>query len=203
MGDTGVAGRRKLRDCRSRSESALEFEHVPAFLAVRSRRQRSKLAKVDASSPTRSSSTSRIRWLRATAVAARQKVRELLEPGHSVNANYQLWVRINASRRLGPVDLAAVVGGAPDGIVLPKIQGPATSSASSHHLRFAGSPRRHRARTDQDLSCRHRDACGRRFGSPEFARSTLPVWSGSTGAPKTSARRSPPRPTLGRTANGR
>ncbi|MEY4099043.1 MAG: hypothetical protein RL300_214 [Pseudomonadota bacterium] len=55
---------------------------------------------------------------------ARRKVREFLDTRPIGQRKYQLWVRINAFDDSALVDLAAVVGGAPDGIVLPKIDGP-------------------------------------------------------------------------------
>jgi citrate lyase subunit beta/citryl-CoA lyase len=48
--------------------------------------------------------------------------------------NYQLWVRINAFDDSALIDLAAVIGGAPDGIVLPKIDGPDDVERLSHYL---------------------------------------------------------------------
>ncbi len=56
--------------------------------------------------------------------AARKKVREFLEARPIASRKYQLWVRINAYDDSALVDLAAVVGGSPDGIVLPKIDSP-------------------------------------------------------------------------------
>jgi citrate lyase subunit beta/citryl-CoA lyase len=56
---------------------------------------------------------------------ARNKVREFLDARPVGSRKYQLWVRINAYDDSALIDLAAVVGGAPDGIVLPKIDGPA------------------------------------------------------------------------------
>jgi citrate lyase subunit beta/citryl-CoA lyase len=54
----------------------------------------------------------------------RKKVREFLEARPLGKRTYQLWVRINAYDDSALVDLASVVVGAPDGIVLPKIDGP-------------------------------------------------------------------------------
>lgn len=73
--------------------------------------------------------------------AARARVRELLQshsdraaPGRS---RQQLWVRVNAlSSGLLLEDLAAVMseGGAPDGIVLPKIEHPREVEEVAHYL---------------------------------------------------------------------
>jgi citrate lyase subunit beta/citryl-CoA lyase len=65
---------------------------------------------------------------------ARKKIREFLEARPPSERKYQLWVRINALDDSALVDLAAVVGGAPDGIVLPKINGPDEVERLSHHL---------------------------------------------------------------------
>ena len=51
------------------------------------------------------------------------------------NRNPQLWVRINPlDSGLSDIDLAAVVGGAPDGIMLPKANGPDDVRALSDRL---------------------------------------------------------------------
>src|SRR5271165_3229943 len=55
---------------------------------------------------------------------AREKVREILDGRPLNDRASQLWVRINAFDDSALVDLAAVLGGAPNGIVLPKIEGP-------------------------------------------------------------------------------
>ncbi len=55
---------------------------------------------------------------------ARKKVRDFLDQRPIGDRNIQLWVRINAFDDSALVDLAAVIGGGPDGIVLPKIDGP-------------------------------------------------------------------------------
>lgn len=65
---------------------------------------------------------------------ARQKVREFLDARPLADRKYQLWVRINAFDDSALVDLASVVGGAPDGIVLPKIDGPADVERLGYHL---------------------------------------------------------------------
>ena len=66
--------------------------------------------------------------------AARQKVRAFLDARPIADRRMQLWVRINAFDDSALVDLAAVVGGAPDGIVLPKIDGPDDVERLGHHL---------------------------------------------------------------------
>jgi citrate lyase subunit beta/citryl-CoA lyase len=65
---------------------------------------------------------------------ARKKVREFLESRPVGERKCHLWVRINAYDESALIDLAAVVGGAPDGIVLPKIDGPDDVERLSHHL---------------------------------------------------------------------
>jgi citrate lyase subunit beta/citryl-CoA lyase len=65
---------------------------------------------------------------------ARKKVREFLDARPASGRKYQLWVRINAFDDSALVDLAAVVGGAPDGIVLPKINGPDDVERLGYHL---------------------------------------------------------------------
>lgn len=66
--------------------------------------------------------------------AARQKVREFLDARPIGERKYQLWVRINAFDDAALVDLAAIVGGAPDGIVLPKIDSPDDVERLGYHL---------------------------------------------------------------------
>jgi citrate lyase subunit beta/citryl-CoA lyase len=66
--------------------------------------------------------------------AARLKVREFLDQRPMGERKMQLWVRINAFDDSALVDLAAVVGGGPDGIVLPKIDGPDDVERLSHIL---------------------------------------------------------------------
>ncbi len=56
--------------------------------------------------------------------AARLKVRDFLDQRPVAIRKVQRWVRINAFDDSALLDLAAVIGGAPDGIVLPKIDGP-------------------------------------------------------------------------------
>ena len=65
---------------------------------------------------------------------ARRKVRDFLDARPPGTRRSQLWVRINAFDDAAMADLAAVCGGAPDGIVLPKIDGPADV------LRLSGLP---------------------------------------------------------------
>lgn len=65
---------------------------------------------------------------------ARLKVREFLDARPLGRRGYQIWVRINAFDDAALVDLAAVVGGSPDGIVLPKIDGPADVLRLGYHL---------------------------------------------------------------------
>ncbi|MEN2738678.1 CoA ester lyase [Microbacterium sp. X-17] len=66
--------------------------------------------------------------------AARRKVREFLDARPPGARRPQLWVRINALDDAALGDLVAVVGGGPDGIVLPKIDGPAEVETLSHYL---------------------------------------------------------------------
>jgi len=66
--------------------------------------------------------------------AARQKIRQFLDARPVGRRSCQLWVRINALSDSALLDLAAVVGGAPDGLMLPKIDGPADVARLSHHL---------------------------------------------------------------------
>ena len=65
---------------------------------------------------------------------ARQKVRAFLDARPAGRRACQLWVRINSLDDSALIDLAAVVGGAPDGIYLPKIDGPAEVARLSHYL---------------------------------------------------------------------
>ena len=71
--------------------------------------------------------------------AARARVRELLQ-AHTDRSRQQLWVRVNAlSSGLLLQDLVAVMphgsdGGAPDGIVLPKIAHPREVEEVAHYL---------------------------------------------------------------------
>lgn len=66
--------------------------------------------------------------------AARQKVRQYLDARPLGQRTSQLWVRVNALDDSALLDLAAVVGGEPDGVMLPKVSGPADVMRLSHHL---------------------------------------------------------------------
>src|SRR3569833_362447 len=66
--------------------------------------------------------------------AARQRVCELLT-ARPHRKKHQLWVRVNAlSSGLLLAELAAVMPGAPDGIVLPKVSAPADILEVGHYL---------------------------------------------------------------------
>jgi citrate lyase subunit beta/citryl-CoA lyase len=65
---------------------------------------------------------------------ARRKVRAYLEQRLPGRRRIQLWVRINAFDDSALTDLAAVLGGQPDGVVLPKIDGPEDVQRLSHVL---------------------------------------------------------------------
>ncbi len=65
---------------------------------------------------------------------ARQMVRAFLDARPADQRKYELWVRINAYDDSALVDLAAIVGGTPDGIVIPKIEGTADIERLSHQL---------------------------------------------------------------------
>jgi len=65
---------------------------------------------------------------------ARRKVRAFLDARPVGARRYQLWVRVNSLDDGALLDLAAVVGGAPDGIMLPKISGTADILRVSHAL---------------------------------------------------------------------
>lgn len=68
------------------------------------------------------------------ATIAREMIREYLS-GHPDRERHQLWVRISPlETEKALVDLAAVVPGAPDGIVLPKADSAADAVALAHHL---------------------------------------------------------------------
>jgi citrate lyase subunit beta/citryl-CoA lyase len=67
-------------------------------------------------------------------VTARSMVREYLA-GHRERVRPQLWVRINPlSTEKALPDLAAIAGGAPDGILLPKTESAADIVAAGHYL---------------------------------------------------------------------
>ncbi|WP_431284522.1 HpcH/HpaI aldolase/citrate lyase family protein [Humitalea sp. 24SJ18S-53] len=65
---------------------------------------------------------------------ARQKIRAFLDERPPASRDYQIWVRINALDESALIDLAAVVGGVPDGIMQPKIDSPADVQTLSHYL---------------------------------------------------------------------
>lgn len=65
---------------------------------------------------------------------ARAKVRAFLDARPRAARARELWVRINPLDDAALVDLAAIVGGAPDGVVLPKIDGPPDVARLGHHL---------------------------------------------------------------------
>lgn len=65
---------------------------------------------------------------------ARKMVRAFLDARPVETRSYQLWVRINALDDSALIDLAAVIGGAPDGVVLPKIAGPEDVQTLSNML---------------------------------------------------------------------
>jgi len=68
-------------------------------------------------------------------MAARAMVREFLLARPRADRVSQLWVRINPlDTDLALGDLAAIVQGAPDGIMLPKANGPADVRQLSHYL---------------------------------------------------------------------
>jgi citrate lyase subunit beta/citryl-CoA lyase len=67
--------------------------------------------------------------------AARDLVRAALFESPGPKRGSKLWVRINAlDSGLALADLAAVVAGAPDGIMLPKANGPRDVETLSHYL---------------------------------------------------------------------
>jgi citrate lyase subunit beta / citryl-CoA lyase len=65
---------------------------------------------------------------------ARSNVHDFLSHRAPAQRKYQLWVRINALGDSALIDLAAVLGGAPEGIVLPKIDGPADVARLAFYL---------------------------------------------------------------------
>jgi citrate lyase subunit beta / citryl-CoA lyase len=65
---------------------------------------------------------------------ARQKIRAFLDARPPSRRTYQLWVRVNPLDDTALTDLAAIAGGAPDGIMLPKIDGPDDVLRLSHYL---------------------------------------------------------------------
>ena len=66
--------------------------------------------------------------------AAREKVRAFLAARPPGTRRAALWVRANPLGEGAMEDLAAVLGGAPDGIMLPKIDGPADVLRLGHGL---------------------------------------------------------------------
>lgn len=66
--------------------------------------------------------------------AAREMVRAFLGERPQATRAMQIWVRVNPLG--GPVldDLAATIGGAPDGVMLPKCEGPHDIRRLSHYL---------------------------------------------------------------------
>jgi citrate lyase subunit beta/citryl-CoA lyase len=65
---------------------------------------------------------------------ARRKVRQFLDARAPGGRRCQLWVRVNSLDDGTLLDLAAVVGGAPDGIMLPKIQSTDDIARVAHAL---------------------------------------------------------------------
>jgi citrate lyase subunit beta/citryl-CoA lyase len=70
----------------------------------------------------------------ANKAVAREKVRAFLDQRPVGRRRSELWVRINPIDDAALLDLAAIAGGAPDGIMLPKIDGPTDVLRLSHHL---------------------------------------------------------------------
>lgn len=66
--------------------------------------------------------------------AAREKVRDFLGARPRGTRKAQLWVRINPLDDAALIDLAAVIGGAPDGIIVPKTDGPKDIEMLGHFL---------------------------------------------------------------------
>lgn len=66
--------------------------------------------------------------------AARERVRAFLDARPRGGRASQYWVRINPLNEGALADLSAIVGGAPDGIMVPKIHGPDDIRRLSHHL---------------------------------------------------------------------
>jgi citrate lyase subunit beta/citryl-CoA lyase len=65
---------------------------------------------------------------------ARRMVREFLDARPPAARKAQLWVRINSLEESGLPDLAATIGAAPDGIMVPKINGPQDLVKLGHFL---------------------------------------------------------------------
>lgn len=71
----------------------------------------------------------------ANKAMARDKVTAFLKARPREGRKVQLWVRINPlDTTIALDDLAAVVAGAPDGLMLPKANGPRDVQTLSHHL---------------------------------------------------------------------
>ncbi len=70
----------------------------------------------------------------ANKTGARDTVRRYLEGSPRPDRASQLWVRINPLDEGGLADLALIVGGNPDGIVLPKARGPLDAARLGHAL---------------------------------------------------------------------
>lgn len=108
---------------------------------------------------------------------ARQKVRDFLDARPIADRKYQLWVRINPLDDTALIDLAAVIGGRPDGIVLPKIDGPEDIAQLSHFLDalevregiLPGATKIVAVATETPAAC---------LRLPEFARANLPRLTG-------------------------
>ncbi|SMF65794.1 citrate lyase subunit beta / citryl-CoA lyase [Tistlia consotensis] len=65
---------------------------------------------------------------------AREAVRGFLDARPRAGRRTQLWVRVNPLGDTALSDLAAIMGGAPNGIMIPKTEGPADLLRLSHHL---------------------------------------------------------------------
>jgi citrate lyase subunit beta / citryl-CoA lyase len=71
----------------------------------------------------------------ANKASARELIPAFLKSHPKVDRRSQLWVRINSiDSPLGLTDLTALVASAPDGIMLPKANGPADVARLSHYL---------------------------------------------------------------------
>ena len=91
---------------------------------------------------------------------AREMVRNYLVK-RSDRSGQQLWVRINPlDNEMALPDLAAVMAGRPDGIMIPKVNSAKDINRLGDYLSALEARERHRCRLDPDFLCRHRD---RRF----------------------------------------
>lgn len=70
----------------------------------------------------------------AAKAGARDRVRAFLAARPAASRTTRLWVRVNALDEGGLDDLVAVVGGAPDGVMLPKCGGPPDVARLAHYL---------------------------------------------------------------------